>query len=152
VRASVEGVGYTVGLSALVFAASLWSCGRSSAPVNDPSEEALLALDGAVVGTWQMVSYTPELPLTGVLLMGLQRAPVVVRFDGRRAKSASPAYSFDRAYRLSPPIGETFKVWIADEQGIETECWARFETPNRIVYEGKTEPWRGVGILARVGP
>jgi hypothetical protein len=143
---------FSVRLVTLVFAVSLSGCGRPSAPVVDSNEEALLPVDRAVVGTWRMVSYTPEVPLTGVLLMGLQRAPVVVRFDGCRAKSATPEYSFDRAYRLSPPIGETFKVWIADDQGIETECWARFETPNRIVYEGKIEPWRGVGVLERVGP
>ena len=129
-----------------------FGCARSKFAGTDPTEQARLFVASGVVGTWRLIDYSPREALASVLSAGLRSQPVILRFDGARARSATSAYTFDRAYRVSAPIGDTFKLWIADEQGVEYESWARFDGPNRVVFECKTEPWRGLGTLDRVGP
>jgi len=136
----------------LTLAVALSGCAQSHVVGPDQVEQARRTTEAAIAGTWRLTSYNPDQPLTGVLLMGLQRDRLVVTFGQGRMKSATPEFTFDRKYRVEPPITDTFKLWLSDDQGLEYESWARFDGPNRVLFECKTEPWRGSGTLDRVAP
>ena len=122
-------------------------------PEMTPAQQAVMAVDMQLAGTWRLSNYQPDQPLSLAMLLGLQKDRIVVTFQNGHMRSASSLLSFDRKYRLDVTIGETFKIFITDEGGVEYESWARFGQPNQIWFESKTEPWKGQGIRDRVvGP
>lgn len=119
-------------------------------PEMTPAQQAVMAIDMQLAGTWKLSNYTPQQPLSLALLLGLQREAIMVSFQNGHMRNANQSLQFDRRYRIDPPIGDTFKIFIVDEGGVEYESWARFGHPNQIWFETKTEPWKGQGVLDRV--
>lgn len=132
---------------------ALAGCRRHPEPVGpDPAQQAALSVDAALQGTWRLASYMPTQPLTGALLAGIQKDRVLARFESNHLRSASPDFTFDRRYRLGPVIGDTFQLFITDEHGVEYRADCRFDGPNRLLFDARTEPWRGSGAVDRVAP
>ena len=113
-------------------------------------EQARLSVDAALAGTWQLSNYAPTQPMTGALLAAIQTGRVLATFANGHMKSTTPDFTFDRTYRIEPPVGDTFRIWLSDGQGLEYESWARFSGANRLLFDCKNEPWRGTGSIERV--
>ncbi len=139
-------------LAAAVLACAVAACHPSGPPGMTPEQQAAMAIDAQLAGTWKLSSYTPEQAFSLALLLGMQKDAIVVSFQNGRVRSANTVLSFDRRYRIQSVGGETFKVFISDEQGVEYESWARFGRPDQIWFESKTDPWKGQGTLERVAP
>lgn len=114
------------------------------------TEQAVRGIDGRLAGTWRLASYTPRQPLSLALLVNLDAERVLVQFQNGRMRNASPQLSYERKYRILPPLGETFKVFVTDETGVEYELSARFSSATEISFECTTAPWQGTGVLQRV--
>src|SRR5688572_26640072 len=112
---------------ALAFSACVAAGCRPSGPAGlSPDQQAAMAIDAQLAGTWKLSNYTPDQPLSLALLLGIQKDAIVVSFLNGRVRSANTVLTFDRRYRIQAVGGETFKLFIADEQGLEYETWGRF--------------------------
>lgn len=134
----------------LVAAVVSSACRPAEQPGPDVSELARRGVEAAITGTWKLERYEPEQSLSGALLLAIAPGTVMVRFEGGRIRGASPGLTFDRAYRLDPPLADSFRGWLRDEQGLEYEIWGRFDGSERLLFESRTEPWRGRGSFVRV--
>jgi hypothetical protein len=134
------------------FTVALFFCGCAPnwAPEVSPDELAVRTIDSQLPGNWRLSKYTPEQPLQAAMLHGLQSEPLVVACDHGHVRNVGGSLIFDRKYRYDPPIGDTFKLFITDEHGQIYESWVRFAGRDRIWFQTKTEPWRGLGVLDRV--
>jgi hypothetical protein len=137
-----------VGLAALFAVACASNPGPPPLP---PGEEAKVAVEQRMAGTWRLTSYVPNEPLSQVMLMGIQSDQVVVRFENGRVRSATSALQFDRRFRVADVMAETFRVLIADDQGLEYESWCQFDSTGKLLFESRTDPWKGRGTLERQG-
>ncbi len=130
----------------------LFGCASSTGPAVAPGDEAKMAVEKRVNGSWRVTSYVPDTTLSAVLMIGLRSDKLMVLFENGRVRSLTPGLTLDRKYRIADPVGETFKVYIADEAGVEVESWCQFDQTGKITFQTKTPPWTGQGTLERQGP
>ena len=125
------------------------ACGPSSHEQN-LNVQALIALDKRLEGSWRLTSYMPREHLGPQLLSALGTEQIVVKFRKGRLISASPLFAFDRQVHLRDPVGENFRAFIRDEQGIAYEVWCQFDQSGRLLFDSRTSPWKGTGVLESV--
>ncbi len=131
---------------------TLLGCASSTTDPVSPGDEAKQAVEKKINGSWRVTSYVPATTLSQVLMLGLRSDKLMVVFENGRVRSLTPGLTLDRKYRVADPAAETFKVFIADEAGVEVESWCKFDQTGRIIFETKTPPWTGQGTLKRQGP
>ena len=127
-------------------------CFGPSRPALSPIEQERAALAQRLAGTWRVTSYVPATGLGALLMKTLRAEDLVIEFANGRVRSASSSFALDRQFRLVPLANDSFQMFIVDEQGVEYESLARFDQAGRILFETKTEPWIGSGVLQRQGP
>ncbi len=104
-----------------------------------------------VAGVWRLMSYVPDEQLSVALLLSMQSDRIVVRFEDNRIKSATSLLTFDRAYRIDSVYDNGFKLFIQEDNGVEYEVFAKLDKTGRLLFEARTAPWRGSGVLEREG-
>ncbi|HHH11034.1 MAG TPA: hypothetical protein ENK23_03050 [Sorangium sp.] len=141
------------GWLAFVVGLGVWGWGCSGAqPGVDDTEVQKRAVNAQLAGVWHLEHYTPNEQLSVALLLSMQSERIVVRFEGGRVKSANALLTFDRPYRIDSVYDNGFKMFIHEEDtGVEYEVVARFERPGRLLFQARTAPWRGQGVLQRDG-
>ena len=137
-----------VGMAALL----LVGCSTTSKPAENPREMAKRALHERIRGQWRVASYVPATTLNKMLLATFMSDTIIVVFENGRVRSATPTLSLDRKFRVEPTTSDTFKMYVADEQGVEYESWCQFDRTGKVQFETKTEPWIGRGLLERLVP
>ena len=113
--------------------------------------QAVIALDKRLEGHWRLTSYVAREQLGPQLLSAMGTERIVVQFQNGRLKSNGPPFTFDRQVRLSIPAGESFRAYLRDEQGLEYELWCQFDHSGRLLFDSRTTPWQGSGVLERHG-
>jgi hypothetical protein len=131
---------------------ALTGCGPQTA-ANDPNGQiaAQQNVQARIAGVWRLTSYVPESELSPVLLFTMQADKISVRFEDGHIRSMSSGMDLDRAYRLGDVQGASFKIFIADGEGVEHESQCQFDRAGRILFYTVTPPWRGRGVLEREG-
>lgn len=137
----------------MTLAASLLGMGCSSAQSTaDFAELQKREVNEQIAGVWRLTSYVPDEQLSMALLLGLQSERIVIRFEDNRIKSATAMLSFDRPYRIDSVYDNGFKLFIQEEDtGVQYEVFARVDNTSRLVFQARTAPWRGHGVLEREG-
>ncbi len=133
-----------------VLCLALIGCMPANSVGPSADEQAQNSIKDAIAGTWKLSSYKPVQPLNGALLDALTRETLFIQVVGDRVKSKSAYLVADRKFRIEMFGLDAFRVWLSDGQGLEYEAIAHFEGPNRIVFQCKTESWRGPGSFERV--
>jgi hypothetical protein len=135
----------------ILLAALLVGCSGSTGVASTPDAERD-AVEKRMGGVWRLTGYVPEKDLSPKLLLSLQSEKIVLRFDDGRVQSATEAIEFDRRVRIADAVGDSFKLFIEDDEGIEQEARCAFDENGNLTFEIVTEPWRGRGVLSREGP
>jgi hypothetical protein len=132
----------------VVLAALALACSGSS---QQPPMAGGAMANQQLAGIWRMTSYVPQNMLSPALLLSMQADKILVRFEDGRVSSATSALTFDRKYRIADVSGRNFKVFIADEAGVEVENHCQFDESGRVMFQTFTAPWIGRGVLEREG-
>jgi hypothetical protein len=136
---------------------ALLECGGSQAQGSSPAAIDTASVQSRLVaGSWRLVDYRPQLPLEPMLqaLLSQQLRTMVVRFDGRNLSGQSPTLQITRAYTLENVVGLTFDLVSPDPQGggtLRTRCEMSGDG-RQVSFRAETDPWTGMGIIAREGP
>jgi hypothetical protein len=144
-------------LFSAVVALSLSLAACSSAPARAPVDASALAIaetNARLRGTWVLVGYDPAIPPEPIMasLLAAQRERMTARFDGQRVQAEGVGFRVDRHYRVTEVVGPRFKMTIWDDQGIGTDTEGQLEPDGTLQFATLTPPWRGRGMLRRVGP
>ena len=134
-------------ISALLLASGCSGASGSMSPVDSANAETVQRL----LGYWRLQSYVPDSTLSPALLLSMKGDAIMVRVEQGRIVSASDALTFDRTFRIKDAAGERFKMFIADEVGVEVENQCEFDVAGNIAFRTVTPPWTGQGVLAREG-
>ena len=117
----------------------------------DSVAAANACVEQRIAGVWRLTSYVPNQRLSPALLLGMQSDKVVVRFDRGVLRSETTSLTFERNYRIADVKGNTFKMFISDDQGVQYESVCQFDEGGRINFQTLTAPWVGRGVLEREG-
>ena len=117
----------------------------------DSASAAQAAVDQRISGVWRLTSYVPAAALSPVMLLSMQSDKIAVRFDRGVLRSETTSLTFERQYRIADVSGDTFKIFIKDDQGVEYESICQFGQGGRIHFQTLTNPWTGRGVLEREG-
>jgi hypothetical protein len=139
-----------LGVSLVALGATGAACGSGSDGY-DAGLNLQQSIERRIEGTWKLASYKPESELSPVMLLAMGSGTILVRIDGGHLRGASAGLTFDRRYRVTEAARESFKIFIADEVGVEVESWCRFDEAGRLHFYAQTAPWRGRGVLERQG-
>ena len=120
----------------------------------DTATADLGAANAQIVGSWRLVGYQPDVSLEPTLqgLLALEMQTMTIRFDGRRLLLDSPSIHMNRGYLITRAAGPRFDLVSPDDAGVAIVSSCQFLAPDRVVFEGKTSPWRGTGTLQKIGP
>jgi hypothetical protein len=144
-----KGMVVAVVLAALLAALACSACSGSQAGL-DSAEAARAAVDQRIAGVWRLTSYVPAQSLSPAMLFGLSDK-IVVRFERGLIRSETTSLTFERQYRVTAAQGDTFRIIIKDDQGVEYESICQFDEGGRIHFQTITAPWTGRGVLEREG-
>jgi hypothetical protein len=144
--------GKDMGMVVAVLLAALACSACSGAQAGMDSEAAArAAVDQRIAGVWRLTSYVPAQSLSPAMLFGLQSDKIVVRFERGLLRSETTSLTFQRQYRISAAQGDTFRIIVKDDQGVEYESICQFDEGGRVHFQTITAPWTGRGVLEREG-
>ena len=108
-------------------------------------------MDERISGVWRLTNYIPERELSPALLLSMQADKIMIRFEDGMMRSVSPAITFERHYRIVDVNGDTFRLIVLDEGGVEYESVCQVDNLGSMSFQTVTEPWTGRGVLTREG-
>jgi hypothetical protein len=135
-----------------LFTTSL-GCAGAAPPPADLTARAVADADARLRGSWTLQSFRPDVPLEPMLqaMLDFQYGRLTATFDGKRMVADSVGIHVDRAYQISEPKGDEFKMTSFDDHGVPYEAICTF-AEGKLQVHSTTDPWRGYALLTRSVP
>jgi hypothetical protein len=128
-------------------------CAGAPPPPADLTARAVADADSRLRGSWTLQSFRPDVSLEPMLqaMLDFQYGRLTATFDGKRMIADSVGIHVDRAYQISEPKGDEFKITSFDDHGVPYEAICTF-AEGKLQVHSTTDPWRGYALLTRSVP
>jgi hypothetical protein len=133
------------------------ACGQPAASADSAAAD-IANVTARLQGSWRLSGYTPDVPLEPMLAMwlaGAQRS-LVVRFEGGSLQADAPnqafAFHYDRPFTVTNVAGNNFTLTTVTQNGDSLVSYCQLDPQGQgLQFHSQTEPFRGSGVLVRLG-
>ena len=139
----------------LLASLALAGCGATThaAAANDEAVQ-IAAVGQRLRGEWRLVRFDAATPLEPTLpaMLGFLVPRLAVPLQGGRLVATGPGITMDRRYEIRAPVESNFELVSYDESGVPYQSQCELRPDGALYMDSRTDPWRGIAVLQKIGP